>query len=114
MPQRRHVFLTSPPRSICICVIGFLRFLIFRALGAISESGSFAEPSSRVDRLRLRKEKAGLCNTFLGVGSRGGEEGGDESGESSSCGASEEKRARSAAEGLEGAVTDEDVEALQF
>lgn len=48
-----------------------------------------------------------MRETGFGDGSGGGEEGGDESSESSSWSASEEKRARSAAAGLEGTVTED-------
>ena len=73
----------------------------------MSDKGSLAEPSSTLGRLRLRKEKAGFREAGFGDGSGGGEEGGDESSESPSWSASEEKIARSAAAGLEGAVTED-------
>ena len=60
---------------------------------------------SRADRLRLRKEKAGLRVANSGEGRRhGGEEGGDSGFWSVSIGVLSEKSALSAGCGLEGAV----------
>ena len=62
--------------------------------------------SSGLDRLRLRKEKAGLRDAIIGDGISGGDEGRDESSESEG-GVSDEKTVRSAGGGLESAVVDE-------
>ena len=72
----------------------------------MSDNGSLAGTSSSAGRLRLRKENAGFREAGIGDGRRGGDEGADESSESS-CRASEENKAFSAAAGLEGAVIEE-------
>ena len=81
------------------------------AFGVMSDKGKVpGDPSSKVDLLRFKKEKAGLCTFVTGDGKRdGGEEGGDESSESSSRRKSEERRLRSSCAGLEGAVTEDGV-----
>ncbi|KAL8863763.1 MAG: hypothetical protein Q9198_010357 [Flavoplaca austrocitrina] len=84
MPQALHVFCTSPPRSICICVSRVrLRGRTESAwiFGAISAKGSDADAEVlwlRSDRFRLRKEKAGFLLAGSGEsGPEGGEDGGD-------------------------------------
>ena len=77
----------------------------------MSDNGSLADASSTTGRLRLRKEKVGFRAAGKGEGNGGGEEGAEESSDSS-CGASDENKARSAAGGLEGADADEDAGAL--
>ena len=74
----------------------------------MSESGSLVELESEfsgADRLRLRKEKAGLRVANSGEGRRhGGEEGGDWRFRSVSMGVLSENSSLSAGWGLEGAV----------
>lgn len=75
-------------------------------LAVMTARGLEALSSSALDRLRFRKEKAGLRARRIGDGICGGDEGTEESSESEG-GVSDEKAVRYAAGGLEGVVVEE-------